>query len=204
MVKNLEKIRLKVNKYHGSDFIRFIIYKIAQLNFASAFVRKIKLWFYFKSWAIECGENVIITGLPVNIEIGIDLNIYANCVFFFGSESIFRVGTSCLFSYGVIIACIHKIEIGNFVQIGEYTSIRDSTHQYQNVDMPMKFQVDISQEIVIGNDVWIGRGCIIMPGTIIEDGVVVGANSVVKGRLEKFSIYAGSPAKLIKKRNSIV
>ena len=59
---------------------------------------------------------------------------------------------------------------------------------------------DKKAPILIGNNVWIGRGCLICEGAIIEDGVVVGANSVVKGRLVKDTIYAGAPAKAIKSR----
>jgi acetyltransferase-like isoleucine patch superfamily enzyme len=197
----LKKILLAREKYNAFDLVRIAIYKGAWINFPSVFLNKLQLWFYFKTWKAKYGKNVIVSGLPIDIEIGEDLNIYDNCIFHFGPESKFKVGNSCLFSYGVLVSCNHKIEIGDFVQIGEYTSIRDSTHQYTSLTTPIKFQQDLSKEIVIGNDVWIGRGCIIMSGSTIEDGVVVGANSVIKGHLESFAVYAGCPAKLIKKRN---
>ena len=88
------------------------------------------------------------------------------------------------------------------MQIGEYTSIRDTEHQYNDLNIPIKLQDDISSDIIIGDDVWIGRGCMIFPGSEIGDGVIVGANSVVKGKLEDHGIYAGSPAKLIKSRKT--
>ena len=78
--------------------------------------------------------------------------------------------------------------------IGEYTSIRDTSHSYQNNGIPFSQQADESLSISIGNNVWIGRGCIIMPGTVIADNVIIGANSVVKGQLETNSVYVGSPA----------
>jgi acetyltransferase-like isoleucine patch superfamily enzyme len=81
--------------------------------------------------------------------------------------------------------------------IGEYTSVRDTSHNYSSQGVPFMEQKDISQPIRIGNNVWIGRGCIIFPGTIIEDGVIVGSNSIVKGHLKANSIYAGAPLKLI-------
>jgi acetyltransferase-like isoleucine patch superfamily enzyme len=199
----LKKILLIKEKYKGFDFLRLLIYKGIKTDFLSIFFRKIKLWFYFKTWKARCGRNVLISGLPIHIEIGEDLNVYDNCIFHFGLQSKFKVGMSCLFSYGVLIACEHRIDIGDFVQIGEYTSIRDSTHQYDNLNIPMKLQADLKKDVIIGNDVWIGRGCIVMPGSIIGDGVIVGANSVVKGNLESFAVYAGSPAKLIKRRNPI-
>jgi acetyltransferase-like isoleucine patch superfamily enzyme len=91
-----------------------------------------------------------------------------------------------------------SINIGNYVQIGEYTSIRDTTHDYkESIIMGSK---DVTLPISIGNNVWIGRGCLISQGTLIEDGVIIGANSYVKGHLKKNGIYAGSPAKFIKMR----
>jgi chloramphenicol O-acetyltransferase type B len=52
----------------------------------------------------------------------------------------------------------------------------------------------------IGNDVWIGAEALIMPGVKIADGAVIGARSVVTKNIGSFEIWAGNPAKLIKKR----
>ena len=57
-----------------------------------------------------------------------------------------------------------------------------------------------AEEITIGNDCWLGAGVTVLPGTSISDGVVVGANSVARGRLETYGIYAGSPAVRIGER----
>lgn len=48
----------------------------------------------------------------------------------------------------------------------------------------------------------IGAGSIIFPDIFIEEGVVVGAMSLVKQNLEAWTIYAGIPAKKIKKREN--
>ena len=105
-----------------------------------------------------------------------------------------------MFSYGVIFSCREKIIIGDDVQVGEYSSIRDSTHCYDKFDKPMKYSPDNTIPIIIGNNVWIGSRCLILPGCVIEEGVVVAANSVVKGKLERNGIYGGTPAKFIKSR----
>jgi len=52
----------------------------------------------------------------------------------------------------------------------------------------------------IGNDVWIASNVVIISGIKIGNGVVVGANSVVTRDLEEYGIYAGNPAKLLRKR----
>ena len=52
----------------------------------------------------------------------------------------------------------------------------------------------------IGNDVWIGAKCIILSGRIISDGAVIGTGSVVTHDVGPYEIWAGNPAKLIRKR----
>lgn len=34
----------------------------------------------------------------------------------------------------------------------------------------------------------------VLPGTVVEDNVIVGAGSVIRGRLERNSVYIGNPA----------
>ena len=53
---------------------------------------------------------------------------------------------------------------------------------------------------VIGNDVWIGQNAVILPGVNIGDGAIIGANSVVGSNISPYTIVAGNPAKVIRKR----
>jgi len=53
---------------------------------------------------------------------------------------------------------------------------------------------------LIGNDVWIGSNAFIKGGVSIGHGAVIGAYSVVTKDIEPYSIVAGNPAKLIRKR----
>lgn len=61
-------------------------------------------------------------------------------------------------------------------------------------DLPLK------GDTVVGNDVWIGQNAVILPGVHIGDGAIIGANSVVGSDVEAYTIVAGNPAKLLKKR----
>jgi len=47
----------------------------------------------------------------------------------------------------------------------------------------------------------IGAGSIVFPGIVIEEGVAVGAMSLVNKNLDGWGIYAGIPAKFLKKRS---
>lgn len=55
-------------------------------------------------------------------------------------------------------------------------------------------------DVIIGNDVWIGYGAIIFSGVQIGDGAVIGAGAIVTKNVEPYTIVAGNPAHVIKKR----
>jgi len=55
-------------------------------------------------------------------------------------------------------------------------------------------------DTIVGNDVWIGLDATIMPGIKIGDGAIIGAKSVVTRDVEPYTVVAGNPAKVIKKR----
>ena len=55
-------------------------------------------------------------------------------------------------------------------------------------------------ETIIGNDVWVGSHCLIRAGVKISDGAVIGMGSVLTHDVGPYEVWAGNPAKLIKKR----
>lgn len=55
-------------------------------------------------------------------------------------------------------------------------------------------------DTVVGNDVWIGIESLIMPGVHIGDGAVIGARAVVTKNVPPYEIWAGNPARCIKRR----
>ena len=56
------------------------------------------------------------------------------------------------------------------------------------------------QRTVIGNDVWIGHDVKIKGGVTIADGAVLGMGAVVTHDVGPYEIWAGNPARLIRKR----
>ena len=181
------------------NLIRKIIYKIYS-NPKLKLISIIRCYYYFKRLDIRIGKNVSLLGYSENLVIGKDINIYNNCVFELGPNAKLDLGNHIIFSYGVVLCCQLNIKIGSDVQIGEFTSIRDTTHDYTNFGKPIMYNKDISNEIVIGDNVWIGRNCLIAPGAKIGNGVVVGANSLVKGVLEDNGVFVGNPIRKIADR----
>lgn len=56
------------------------------------------------------------------------------------------------------------------------------------------------KRVRVGHDVWIGHGAVIMPGVSVGNGAVIGANAVVTRDVAAFTIVAGSPARLVRRR----
>ena len=63
-----------------------------------------------------------------------------------------------------------------------------------------RHEFEIFKRTSIGNDVWIGNRVMIKAGVKIADGAVVGMGSIVTKDIGPYEIWAGNPAKLIRKR----
>ncbi len=101
-------------------------------------------------------------------------------------------------------------EIGRYCAFGSDIRIITSNHSMNTANVQIKLQrrigaCDISEkgaDVDIGHNVWIGDSAIILPGISIGHGAVIGAGAVVTRDVADFSVVAGCPAKLIKKRFS--
>ena len=108
-----------------------------------------------------------------------------------------------------------KLIIGKFCQIaaGVEFVMNGANHQMKAAttypfyifgtweqNAPVQSDLPLKGDTVIGNDVWIGQNATILPGVHIGDGAIIGANSVVASDITPYTIVAGNPAKLIRKR----
>ena len=110
-----------------------------------------------------------------------------------------------------------KLIIGKFCQIaaGVEFVMNGANHQmncastfpfyifegWKDFETPPKLSdLPLKGDTVIGNDVWIGQNAVILPGVYIGDGAIIGLNSVVAGNVEPYTIVAGNPARVIRKR----
>lgn len=99
------------------------------------------------------------------------------------------------FSY---IDCWGGIEIGDNVSIAHNCSLVSFNHTWDDASQPIKYNPVSAAPIKLNNDIWLGCGVRIIGPCEIESRVVVAAGAVAKGHLQKGSLYAGVPAKLIK------
>jgi acetyltransferase-like isoleucine patch superfamily enzyme len=119
--------------------------------------------------------------------------------FRFGNKGIVQVGNNCRINENVYI---QSAVLGNNILIAPNVAILASSHNFERTDIPIVEQGDTEiKTVIIEDDVWLGRNVIVLPGITIGSGVIVGAGSVVTKNIPPYSIVAGVPAKLIRKRN---
>jgi virginiamycin A acetyltransferase len=55
-------------------------------------------------------------------------------------------------------------------------------------------------DTVVGNDVWLGYRALVLPGVTIGDGAVIAAAAVVASDVAPYSVVAGNPARVVRRR----
>jgi lipopolysaccharide O-acetyltransferase len=114
------------------------------------------------------------------------------------------IGNHVRISRQVQISATHYVEIGDNVLIGSGVLITDHNHgQYSEEHSspyvaPAMRPLDQNRRVVIGKNVWLGAGVVVTPDSFIGEGTIIGANSVVKGNIPRFTVAVGLPAKVIK------
>ena len=92
--------------------------------------------------------------------------------------------------------------IGGTSHPTDWVSTSPVFHKWENI-MKKNFarhEFEIFKRTTIGNDVWIGNRVMIKAGVKIADGAVVGMGSIVTKDIGPYEIWAGNPARLIRKR----
>lgn len=101
---------------------------------------------------------------------------------------------------GTSIVCRSTmVKIGDGTRIGPNCSITDSDIHCLNIQRRDQPCVENDRPVIIGKNVFIGMGAIILKGVTIGDNSIVGAGSIVVKDVEPNSIYAGNPARFIRK-----
>lgn len=162
---------------------------------------------YLKSRLANCGAhlrvatNVKMTGHQ-NIKLGENVRIMQNSLLY-AHDGILEIGDRVSINSNVQLGAADggEIAIGHDVMIGPNTVLRASDHGHDCIDIPMMQQGHTGGKIVIEDDVWIAANCAIVKNVKIGAHSIVAAGAVVTKDVDPYSIVAGVPAKVIKKRS---
>jgi acetyltransferase-like isoleucine patch superfamily enzyme len=143
----------------------------------------------FRGCSIQKSSKVNLNSLLVNVTMGKYSYIGYDC-----SVTNAKIGSFCSISNNCVIgAPSHPVNWVStspvFIRGRNILGKNFSTHEFEN-----------NETTCIGNDVWIGTNCLIRSGITIGDGAIIGMGSVVTKDVPPYEIWAGNPAKLIKKR----
>jgi len=134
-----------------------------------------------------------------------------------GARTVFAESTLGDYSYVVNDSNIIYTTIGKFCSIAAHTRINPGNHPMQRAsqahftyrasayfedaeDEAAFFDWRRSTPVTIGHDVWIGHGAIVLAGRRIGTGVVVAGGAVVTKDVPDYTIVAGNPARIIRRR----
>ncbi len=135
-----------------------------------------------------------------NISVGKKSILYKHVTIYKKREGELTIGEkSHVAPYGYFLLASKRISIGDNVAIAKNCSFFCSTNSIPLEDSTLFKDSYQEGDIDIGNNVFMGANCVVLPDTVIEDDVVIGANSIIKGHLEKGYLYGGNPVKKIKK-----
>jgi phosphonate metabolism protein (transferase hexapeptide repeat family) len=123
------------------------------------------------------------------------------------------------YSYVVNDSDIAYSMIGKFCSIAAMTRINPGNHPMQRAsqshftyrastyfpgeqDEGGFFAWRRAHRVLIGHDVWIGHGAVVLPGRNIGTGAVIAAGAVVTKDVPSYTIVAGNPARIVRRRFS--
>lgn len=173
---------MKKTKVLFRDKLFFVVQGFLKYN---AFNFGIKLRsFFYRPFLKHMGKNVrIFDGVTVKFpsEIILEDNVTINQMCFLAGLGGLTIKKNCM--------------------VGNNSIIVTTTHEIEQIDIPMANQGLSYKQIIIEEDVWLGAGSKIFYGSVINKGSVVGAGCVIINKtFPEYAVIVGVPGQIIKTR----
>ncbi|HEV3229098.1 MAG TPA: acyltransferase [Solirubrobacteraceae bacterium] len=152
----------------------------------------------FVRWPVH--GNVLEAFEQGRLEVGAHTLLEPNVWITAPGEARIRIGSGTFLNLGVMVASVELVEIGDHCMFANGCFISDGNHRFDDPDKPVPWQgFSTKGPTRVGDNVWCGAHVVITSGVTVGERCVIGANSVVTGDLEPFSIAAGAPARVIRR-----
>jgi len=162
-----------------------------------------KIGFKYVGKDVKLSDKATILS-PQNISIGDNVRIDDYCVLSGGSGFVIgshiHIAVHCSFFAG------SGIELADFCQIGPYSLLLSESDDFSGASLigpqvPMKFKPEYKKgKIIMEKYTTLGARSTIIPGVTMHEGSITGAHTLVIKDCDPWWIYAGVPAKKLKKR----
>ena len=126
-------------------------------------------------------------------KIGAHVNIYSSAWIYFPWN--LTVGDWSAIGEHAFIYNLGPVTIGEKVTISHRAQLCAGTHDYTLPDLPL-----LKPPIVIRDQAWICADAFIGPGVAVGEGAIVGARCVAVKNVEAWTIVAGNPVRVIRRR----
>jgi len=158
-------------------------------------------------WAtgVRIGRGVVFEGLVhihggPRVTIGDFVRLGTGVVIDAGSTGQVLIGPQTYVGRFSTIIASERVQFGPDCLVSPFCYVIDSDHGLC-ADELIRTQDYQVKPVVVGSDVWIGVGSTILKGVSIGDGAVVGARSVVTHDVQVYTVVAGAPARVIRRRS---
>ena len=159
----------------------------------------------FKANKKYIGDNFLISplsrilGIP---KIGNNVIIHSRCLIECRKSAILEILDGVEINVDSRITSSNKVIIGNNVLFGPNVYVTDSTHNYENINIPIKAQGIVGKgTVTIGDDSWLGKNSVIIGNVKIGKHCVIGASTVVTKDIPDYCVVVGNPGRIVKKYN---
>lgn len=133
------------------------------------------------------------------VKFGSNIKIGKECHLHGSKNHPLEIGDSTIIGmYVMVDGANAKITIGKNVSIAQQCVIVSDWQVVPGSKTAALFPV-VAAPITIGDNTWLGSSCVIAPGVTIGECCVIATNSYVDEDVPSYSVYGGSPAKLIRK-----
>lgn len=170
-------------------------------------------YYYYKPFLKRLGKNVL-------IDVGVFLNGPANI----------SIGDYCwIDAYTRIEAMLGEVTLGKRIHVApfsiiaarapvileDYVGISSGVKIYANSEtprdgkrmsgpmIPERYKAFHSKPVILRRDSFVGTNSVLLPGAELGEGAVVGANSIVSGHIEPWTIVVGPSARVVGRRDPV-